>query len=58
MNIVIVYWKIQLYCLLYIKVYKSFEPAYLSFSLIGAYYCVGLDCVNTKIEKHKKLSTY
>ena len=30
---------------------KSFEPAYLSFSLIGAYYCVGLDCVNTKIEK-------
>ena len=36
---------------IYIKVYKSFEPAYLSFSLIGAYYCVGLDCVNTKIEK-------
>ena len=45
MNIVIVYWTIQLYCLLYIKVYKSFEPAYLCLSLIGAYYCVGLYCL-------------
>ena len=32
-------------------IHKSFEPAYLSFSLIGSYYCVRLDCVNTKIEK-------
>ena len=58
MNIVLVYWTIQLYCLLYIKVYKSFEPAYLCRSLIGAHYCVGLYCLITKIRKHKKLLTY
>ena len=58
MNIVKVYWTIQLYCLLYIKVYKSFEPAYLCRSLIGAYYRVGLYCLITKIRKHKKSITY
>ena len=58
MNIVLVYWTIQLYCLLYIKVYKSFKPAYLCRSLIGAPYCVGLYCLITKIRKHKKLLTY
>ena len=39
-------------------IYKSFEFAYLSLSLIVTYYCVGLDCLNTKIEKHKYLLTY
>ena len=58
MNIVLVYWTIQLYCLLYIKVYKSFEPAYLCRSLIGACYCVGLYCLITKIRKHKGLFIY
>ena len=58
MSVVLVYWTIQLYCLLYKKVYKSFEPAYLCLSLIGAYYCVGLYCLITKIRKHKNLLTY
>ena len=41
-------------------IYKSFESAYLSLSLIETYYyyCVGFDYLNTKIEKHKYLSTY
>ena len=34
-------------------IYKNFEFAYLSLSLIVTYYCVGLNCLNTKIEKHK-----
>ena len=39
-------------------IYKSFESAYLSLSLIVTYYCVGFDCLNTKIEKRKYLLTY
>ena len=39
-------------------IYKSFESASLSLSLIVTYYCVGFDCLNTKIEKHKYLLTY
>ena len=39
-------------------IYKSFESTYLSLSLIVTYYCVGFDCLNTKIEKHKYLLTY
>ena len=39
MNIVLVYWTIQLY----MKIRKSFEPAYLCLSLIEAYYCVGFE---------------
>ena len=37
-------------------IYKSFEYASMSLSLIVTYYCVGFDCLNTKIEKHKYLA--